>query len=80
MNPTLKTAFERLEKADTDTQQRWANTIIMTVDENGHDEYAAYVDRELAKGEADIAAGRVQPAKEAFAEIRRDMKAKYGAV
>ena len=80
MNPILKAAFKRLERADTATQERWANTIIMTVDENGHDEYAAYIDGELAKAEADIAAERVQPVEEAFAEIRRDMKVKYGSV
>ena len=68
-DPNIAKAFERLEKADPDTQERWANTIIMTVNENGDDGYRAYVDRELAKAEADIAAGRVQPVSEAFAEI-----------
>ena len=78
MNPTLKTAFKRLEKADPDTQERWANTIIMTVDENGHDGYAEFVEARLEQADREIDAGLGRPAGEVFAEIHRDMTAKYG--
>lgn len=80
MTPTLKAAFERLEHATPDVQERIAQTIFMTIGEDGRDKYADFVQGRLKQADREIDAGLGRPAQDVFADIHQEMKAKYGAV
>ena len=78
MTPNLKQAFERLERAAPEVQEEMALLIKGAIAANGRDAYQDYVDAELAKGLADLAANRATPLREVAPQFFERMKERYG--
>lgn len=80
MNPKLQPVIDRFEKATPELQERVLQIITMTIGEDGQDEYGTFVRSKLEQADREIDAGLGRPLDEAFSDIQRDMKAKYGTV
>lgn len=80
MNPKLKSVADRFDRAAPELQERVLQIITMTIGEDGQDEYGTFVRSKLEQADREIDAGLGRPIEEAFADIQRDMKAKYGNV
>ena len=88
MNQTLEKCITRMRDLPNTTQAQLANVIGELIDDirggaQFEDDmkdpaYRAYVEKALAEGEADIAAGRCAPIGEVFGDIERDFKATHG--
>lgn len=77
MTPTVEHALAKFQNASKERQEKLAQLMLVEL-EDVRDEYQEFVDRRLAEGLADIEAGRTIPAKEFFADVRAEMKKKYG--
>ena len=88
MTPTLETILVKVKSLPPQEQDRLASVITEFTFQSGEHEtllqelenadYQAYLAAELAKGQADLKAGRIEPIGEALQEMKARFKSEHG--